>query len=114
MDSSMDGDESLSLLCRFESPHPPLPDSGRLVALLSKVVLILFGTVDRLGYQFTMSNTITPQFICIDLSGLAAIASQYTPDKPLCSCSVALGLQVNIHDLPILIHSSPKDNGSCH
>ena len=33
--------KSLSLTHRFESPHPPLPDSGSLVGLLCPIIGIL-------------------------------------------------------------------------
>jgi hypothetical protein len=79
----MRGHKSPSLLGRLEPPHTPFPHPGRLMGLLCPVILILFSTVDRLGYQFTMSNTITPQFICHDLSGFAVMASQYAPEKPV-------------------------------
>ena len=72
----MSSHKSLSLLHRLESPHPSFPYSGRLMGLLCPIILILFGTVDRIGNQFTMCDCITTQFVGNDLPGLAAMASQ--------------------------------------
>jgi hypothetical protein len=54
----MSSQKPLCLLDRFELPHPPLPDPSRLMGLLSPIILILLGTVDRLRNQFTMCNAI--------------------------------------------------------
>ncbi len=59
MDSGMRSDESLSLSYRLKSPHTSLSYPGRLVALLCPIVFILLGTVNNLGYQFPMGNTVT-------------------------------------------------------
>jgi len=72
----MRGDEPLRLTDRFEPPHPPLPNPGRLMRLLGTIILILFGTVDRLRDQFPVSNTIAAQLICNDLPGVAAVTAQ--------------------------------------
>ena len=71
----MSTQKSLSLACRLEPPHPSLPYSGHLMALLCPVILILLSAVDRLWDQLPMGNAITPQFVGHDLSGLAAIVS---------------------------------------
>ena len=42
--------ESLSLLDRFELPHPSLPDSGGLMGLRWTVVFMLWSTVNRIWY----------------------------------------------------------------
>jgi len=68
--------ESLSLNLRFELSHPSLPDPGSFMGLLSPVILILLGTVDRLGYQLSLGNSIAAQLIRNDLSGLAAMTAQ--------------------------------------
>ena len=65
--------ESLSLLDRFERPHPSLPDSGSLMGLLCSVVLILVGAVDRISNQFSVSDSIASQLIGYDLSGLTTV-----------------------------------------
>jgi len=46
-DSSMRGHKSLSLPDRLEAPHTSLSHSGRLMRLLSPIILILLDTVDR-------------------------------------------------------------------
>ena len=42
--------------------------------LLSAVVLILFGTVDRLRHQLSVSHPIAAQLVRHDLPGLATMA----------------------------------------
>lgn len=54
----MSAQESLSLSHGFESPHATFSHPGRLVRLLSAIVLILFVAVDRFRNQFTMCNTV--------------------------------------------------------
>ena len=56
--SSMCTQKPLSLTHRLESPHPSLSNPGRLMRLLCPVILILLRTVNRLGYQLTMSDTV--------------------------------------------------------
>jgi len=68
--------KSLSLPHRLELTHPSLPYPGRLMRLLCPIVLVLFGTVDRLGYQLSMGDTIASQLVGHDLPGLASVASQ--------------------------------------
>ena len=41
--------------------------------VLSPIILILLGTVERLRDELTVSNTIASQFIGHDLPGLAAM-----------------------------------------
>lgn len=76
MTSGMCTDESLSLPLSLELPHPPLPDSGRLMRLLGPIILILFGAVDRLRDQFTMCHAITPELVRYNFPGFIAMASQ--------------------------------------
>jgi len=57
-DRGMGTQKSLRLPGRLELTHPSLPDPGRLMRLLSPIILILLCTVDRLWYQLTMCNTI--------------------------------------------------------
>jgi len=59
----MGTEKSLGLPDRFEPTHPSLSNPGVLMRLLSPIILILFGTVDRVRNQFPMSNAIAPQFI---------------------------------------------------
>lgn len=51
--------ESPSLLNRFESPHPQLPNPSSFMRLLSKIIGILLSAVSCLRHQFSMSNAIT-------------------------------------------------------
>jgi len=77
LDSSMSTHKSLRLLYRLEPPHPSLPHPSRSVQLLCSIILILLSTVDRLGHQLPMSNTIAPQLVGHDLSGLAIASAAY-------------------------------------
>ena len=73
--SGMGAHKSLRLPYRFESPHPPLPEPGRLMRLFGPVILILIGAVYRLGDEFTVSDPITSQFIRYDLPGFSTMRS---------------------------------------
>ena len=74
--SSMCTQKPLSLTHRLESPHPSLPDPGRLMRLFCPIILILFCTADHTRHQLSMRNTITPQLIGNDLPWLSSIAPQ--------------------------------------
>ena len=76
MDNGMGTQKSLCLPLGLEPSHPALPYPGRLMRLFSPIILILLGTVDRLRDQFPMRDAIASQFICQDLPGLPAMASQ--------------------------------------
>ena len=104
----MCSDKLLSLPYRFELAHHSLPDPSGLMRLLSPIILILLSTVYRLGYQFTMCNAITPQFICHDFPGLAAIVSYKAPEETFRCGSITLCLQVDINHLAILVNSTPQ------
>jgi hypothetical protein len=70
--------ETLSLSGRLKLPgcrstHPSLSHPGRLVRLLRPIILILFSTVYRLGYQLTMRYSIASQLIGNYPSGLLAM-----------------------------------------
>jgi hypothetical protein len=54
----MSTQESLSLSHGFELAHSSLPNPGRLMRLFRSIILILLGTVDRLGHQLPMSDPI--------------------------------------------------------
>ena len=57
-DSCMNSQKSLSLPDRFEAAHPSFPHSGRLMRLLSPIVLILLSAMDRAWYQLSMGYPI--------------------------------------------------------
>jgi hypothetical protein len=52
----------------------------------------------------SVSDTMSPQLIAIDLPGLSAIASKKALEKPLGRSTVSPVLQVNIHHFPALVH----------
>ena len=100
-DGSMGGDESLRLAHRFESPHPTLSNPGRLVGLLSAVILILFGTVDRFRNQLPVGHPVTSQLVSYDFPGFASMRSYQPPEEAFCSCASSLGLEIDIHDFTV-------------
>ena len=104
----MSSHESLSLPHRLELPRSSLPDPGRLMGLLCSIILTLFGTVNRHGYQLTVSYTIAPQLIRHNLPGFCRTGSQQTLEKMPRCCPIASRLQVYIDHFAILIHSSPQ------
>ena len=55
---SMDSHESLRLLLGLESSQSSLPLPCGFVRLLGAIVLVLLGTVYRLGDQLSMSNAV--------------------------------------------------------
>jgi hypothetical protein len=69
-------EKPLGLFHRLELPHVSLTNPGRFVRLLSPIILILFGTVDRFRDQFPMSNPIATQLVCHYLPGIAAMTAQ--------------------------------------
>ena len=75
-DSRMRAEESLSLSDRLELTHSPFPYPGRLMRLLSPIILILLGIVNRLWNKLSMSYSIAKQLVSYDLSGFAAMVPQ--------------------------------------
>jgi hypothetical protein len=76
-DSGMDTQKSLRMPCRFEPPHPSLPHPSRLVRLLCSIILVLLSTVDRIGNQLTMCDSMTTQLVGNDLTGFASMTAAY-------------------------------------
>jgi hypothetical protein len=77
----MSAQKPLSLLDRFEpsecrTTHPSLTYPVRFMRLLGPIVDILRSVMKNIKHQVSMSNTITSQFVCHDLSGLAAMTAQ--------------------------------------
>lgn len=72
----MGSGEPLRLCHRFVASYPWLSCPGYLMRLLCPIILMLLCNVDRLGYQFPVSDAIPLQFVCHDLPGLSAMASQ--------------------------------------
>ena len=104
----MSSDESLRLPARLEPPHPSLPHPCRLMRLLRPIIFILFSTVDSLGYQLSMGNSITSQFICNDLPWLTTMIPQQALEEPLSRSPIPLCLKIDAHNLAILIDGSPQ------
>ena len=60
--------------------------------LLCPIIFILLRTVDRVRNQFSVSDTVTSQFISHYFPGFAAIVSYKAPEESLCSSTIPLGL----------------------
>ena len=69
-------DKPLGLLHRLELPHASFTHPGCFVRLLHPIILILLGTVDYLGHQLPMGDTIATQLVSHDLPGLADMTMQ--------------------------------------
>jgi len=104
---SMSGHKPLGLLHRLESPHPSLPDPSHLMRLLSPIILILLGTVNRFRHHYPMGYRIASQLIGDNLPRLATMRSKQSSEEKLRCGPVPLGLKIDIHHIAILIHSPP-------
>ena len=76
--------------------------------LLCPIIFILLRTLDRVRNQFPVSDTVTSQFISHDFPGLAAMASQYPFEEPICSSPVTFFLQIHVNHFSVLIYRSPE------
>ena len=76
--------------------------------LLCSIIFILFSTVDRLGNQFSVRNTVTTEFVCYDFSRLPTMRLEQPFEKTLCCSTIALGLEKYINHFSILINCSPQ------
>ena len=74
--SGMGTQKTLCLLYRFELAHTPLSNSRRLMRQLSSIVRISRCIVNRLWNQFSVRDSIAPQFIRHDLSWLTLVIAQ--------------------------------------
>jgi hypothetical protein len=104
----MSPQKPLSLLDRFEPPHPSLTNPGRLMGLLGPIVGILRGIVNYVRHQLPMSNSITSQFVSHNLSRLIAMVAQKPFEKARSCCTIALGLEIHVNDFPILVNCPPE------
>ena len=104
----MSSQESLSLACRLEPPHAPFSYPGCLMRLLCTIIGVLIGDMDRFGYHFPVSYTVTSQFIRHDLSGFALVTLYQPPEEALSSSPIPFGLKIYIDDLTILVHGPPQ------
>jgi hypothetical protein len=64
--------------------------------------------MDNIRHQFSVSDTITSQFISHDLSGFATMPSQQSFEEAFSCSAIRLCLQENVTDFPALIHGSPE------
>jgi len=55
-----------------------------------------------------VSDSIAPQLICHDLSGLAAMISQQTLKEPLSCCAIPFGLEKYVNHFAVLVYGSPE------
>lgn len=76
--------------------------------LFCPIILILFGTVDRLWNHFPMSDAIATQLIGHDLSRLSTVTSQKPSEEPLRRSPIPSDPQKYINNRTILIDSSPQ------
>ncbi len=76
IEGGMGTQKSLRLTDGFEPSHPPLAHPGRFMRLLCPVVGILTGVMNDVRHQLSMSDSITPELVCIDLRRFTAMTSQ--------------------------------------
>ena len=74
VDRRMDSQKSLRLCCRFESPHPSLSDSCRLMRQLRPVIGMLCCVMESVQNKLTMRDAIASQFIGHNLPGLFTLS----------------------------------------
>jgi hypothetical protein len=98
----------LSLPSGLEFPHTPLPHPSRFVRLLGAVILINFGAVQRLRYQFPMSNTVGSTICRSQFSSAPHHGASIIGEKALNCSYMSFYLNVDIENSAVLIHGSPK------
>ena len=64
--------------------------------------------MNYIWHQLSMRNTITTQLVSHDLPGLAAMASQQPFEEAFRRRTITPGLEKDINDIAILIHSPPE------
>jgi hypothetical protein len=105
----MNAQETLRLLCRFETAHAPLSYPRRLMRQFGTVIGILRRIMNRVRDQFSMRDAVTSQLIRDNLPGFTAIISKQPFEEPPSSCAVASTLQKDINDFSVLINGSPQE-----
>jgi hypothetical protein len=70
VDSSVRVQKSLCLMRRLESPHTSLPNPGWVMGTLGSIIGVLGGVMGRIRDEFSVSDTVTPQLVGDDSSGL--------------------------------------------
>jgi hypothetical protein len=64
--------------------------------------------VDRVRYQFPVSDVIAAQLVSHDLSGFTGVTLNQAPEKPFCRHSISLRLEIHINNLAILVDGSSE------
>ena len=105
-DGCVHANESLRLPHGFESPHRPLPYSGRLVGEFDPIVRVPRGLVDRIGDEFPPGDGVTAQPVRHDLAWLTL--SQQSLDEALCSIRVSSLLEQHVDDFAVLVDGPPQ------
>jgi hypothetical protein len=76
--------------------------------LLCPIVRVLSCVVDNIRHQLWMCHTVASKFVRHYLSGLATITPYKPFEEALCCSAISAGLQIDIYDFSILIHSPPQ------
>ena len=93
-------------MCRTNDD--PLSYPGRLMRQLSSIVGVLLHAMNRVWYQFSMSNTITSKLIRHNFPWFTFVFLQQSIEESLCGLRISPVLKKHIDDHTILIYCSPE------
>ena len=108
LNRTMDGEETLSLTCRFESSHLPLLLPRWLMRSLGSVILILTGSVSHGGEDLTMGSAIASKLVCHQLPRCLPLVLQHFAEEAFGGFAISPARHQNVDHVSILIHRSPQ------
>src|SRR5262245_10847004 len=108
LDTSVDGQESLRLLSRFEPTHLPFSFSGVLMRDFSAIVRVTAGVVRHVRQNSSERSSITFQFIGDDSHWFFALVSQQSQKESFGRTLITARLKQNVDDVTVLIDRPPK------
>ena len=107
-DGIKDGEESLCLLRRFESSHPPLSLSRWLMRVLRAVIQISTLPMNNVRKHVPLRGTVASEFIGHNDPRFASSALKKLSKEALGRKPVSFGLNKNIDYGSVLIYCAPK------
>jgi hypothetical protein len=104
----MEGEKSLRVPRRFESPHLPFPLAGWLMRGFDSIVGKSIHTVSHVAEDVSDGSGVASQFVGNDPQRFGALTTQESSKESLCSALITLRLDQDVDDVAVLIHGSPQ------
>src|SRR5215475_3108576 len=107
-DRIIQGEKSLRVPRRFESPHLPFPLARWLMRGFDSIVGVSLHTVSHVAEDALYGSGVASQFVGNDPQRFGALTTQESSKESLCSALITLRLDQDVDHVAVLIHGSPQ------